>query len=414
MQQAANSTGDFDILVVGGGMVGATMACLLGDKDLRVGLLDANPVQEQHKPFLQSGLCFDPRVSAIAPASRELFSALACWETMCSARVSPYTRMQVWDGDGTGHVHFSAADIHADELGHIVENSVILHGLYQSLASRQHIQLLPPAAVASLEIDTDAAETRVLVGTDSGIAYRCALLLGADGANSRVRELAGLRTREWDYEHQAIVTTVRTELPHQATAWQRFMDTGPLAFLPLSPACDSSDQHYCSIVWSCIPSRAEELMSLNDAEFAEALQQAIESRFGRIAWVDKRFSFPLRQRHALDYVQEGVALLGDAAHTIHPLAGQGVNLGLADARVLAEEIGNNLRSGRPVNELAMLRRYQRRRVGHNLGMMWMIEGFKRLFEQQSLPLRWLRNVGMRGVDQSSLLKSRLIRQATGY
>ncbi|MEX2130053.1 MAG: UbiH/UbiF/VisC/COQ6 family ubiquinone biosynthesis hydroxylase [Pseudohongiellaceae bacterium] len=405
---------DFDILIAGGGMVGAMAALALAGKGLRIALLDGVGFHPDRVPNVQAGLHFDSRVSAIAPASRRQFETLGCWTTMTSLRVSPYTDMHVWDADGTGQIHFAAADIHANELGHIIENSVILQGLYAQLARATDVSVIVPAFVESLQQQESGMDTWTTVITESGEKYSCHLLLGADGGNSRIRELAGIRVREWDYEQQAIVTTVRTELGHQATAWQRFISTGPLAFLPLLPATGSDDQHYCSIVWSAVPDCAESLMGLSDVEFSRTLQHAIENRFGRIEWVDRRSAFPLRQRHALDYVKDGIALLGDAAHTIHPLAGQGVNLGLADVQVLAEEICSNLQRGRPVNDPIMLQRYQRRRLGHNLGTMWMMEGFKRLFAQQSLPLRWIRNAGMRGVDNSSLIKNRLIRQATGY
>lgn len=412
--QQQESTTDFDILIVGGGMVGAAAACALSGLGLRLGLMDGRAFDDGDGAFRSSELRFDPRVSALAPTSCRLFESLGCWSAMAACRISPYTEMQVWDADGTGRVHFDAADIHADALGHIVENSVILHALYAKLARLDDVTLIAPATLESLLRRNEGDDSAVEVNTASGDTFTCRLLLGADGANSRVRELCGFRVREWDYQQQAIITTVRTELPHRQTAWQRFMATGPLAFLPLLPASGSDDQHFSSIVWSVVPERAAELMALTDAAFSRQLQQDIENNFGHIDLLDRRFAFPLQQRHAVDYVQDGIALIGDAAHTIHPLAGQGVNLGLADVRVLAEEIGDNLRQGRSINELRMLRRYQRRRVGHNLGMMWMMEGFKRLFAQQSLPLRWLRNAGMQGVDNSSLLKNRLIRQATGY
>jgi 2-octaprenylphenol hydroxylase len=249
----------------------------------------------------------------------------------------------------------------------------------------------------------------------NGGSWTATLLIGADGPNSKIRQLAGFRTREWDYEHQAIVTTVRTELPHRATALQRFMASGPLAFLPLQAQLAEAgrQQHTCSIVWSLVPERAAELLAMEDVQFASELGIAIEHRLGAIEWTDRRFSFPLRQRHAVDYVQPNIALLGDAAHTIHPLAGQGVNLGFLDVEVLAKELTTALERRRPLADFSILRRYQRARKGHNLGMMGMMEGFKLLFAQDALPIRWLRNAGMSGVDQLGFLKNRLMREAMG-
>ena len=218
-------------------------------------------------------------------------------------------------------------------------------------------------------------------------------------------------TREWDYRQQAIVCTVKTQHSHRATAWQSFLSSGPLAFLPLRSA--AGDDHHCSIVWSADTARAEQLMALDDQAFAEALERGLESRLGKIEFVDKRHAFPLRQRHARDYTQPGLALVGDAAHSIHPLAGQGVNLGLLDAAVLAEEI---LRAGERQVDLydpSLLQRYQRRRAANNLGMMALMEGFKRLFGETALPVRWLRNVGMSMVDSAGPAKNLIAEQAMG-
>jgi 2-octaprenylphenol hydroxylase len=203
---------------------------------------------------------------------------------------------------------------------------------------------------------------------------------------------------------------VQVERPHQTTAWQRFLPSGPLAFLPLPSAPDAQ---YCSIVWSLDSSRVDGIQALQAAEFCAALERAFEGRLGRVLGCSRRFAFPLRQRHAVDYVQPGAALVADAAHTIHPLAGQGINLGLQDVAVLAEEVLRARERGEPPGSIAVLRRYQRRRKGENLAMMAAMEGFKRLFEQPALPLRWLRNAGMRGVDRAGPLKHQLMRQAMG-
>ncbi|OGT70890.1 MAG: hypothetical protein A3H44_05365 [Gammaproteobacteria bacterium RIFCSPLOWO2_02_FULL_57_10] len=430
---------DFDIVIVGAGMVGASLACALAETDLRIAVLDSQIIDT---PTSSSGafadLPFDPRVSAITPASQAFFKAFDVWDAIAARRCSPYTDMHVWEADGTGSIHFSAADIHADVLGHIIENSVILAALHEKLQKQKNVTLLAPVTLQELQPEMTAESASpgrigLVLAEDRQLSTR--LLVAADGANSRVRELAGFQVREWDYEHHAIVTTVRTELPHQQTAIQRFMDEGVLAFLPLSPCgsgpCPRSDiadnsiagrarshmskddQHYCSIVWSVVPDHAQRLMSLNDSAFAQALESAIESRLGAIVHVDKRYSFPLRQRHASSYVQKGIALIGDAAHTIHPLAGQGANLGLLDASALANEICQAHAVGRDFADMRTLRRYQRRRIGHNLGMMWLMEGFKHLFADQPLPLRWLRNAGMSGLDRVVPVKNRIMRSAMG-
>lgn len=417
--QASSAENEFDVVIVGGGMVGASLACALADSGLRLAVLDSQPFAASATPSEERA--FDPRVSAITPVSQQFLNEIGVWDAIAARRLSPYTDMHVWDGDGTGSIHFAAADIHADLLGHIIENSVIVAALQQRLCLQSqgessNIILLAPVTLTSLTPPSSASpEAPVQIELADGRCLSTRLLVAADGANSTVRELAGFQTREWDYQHHAIVTTVRTALPHRQTAIQRFMDAGVLAFLPLraNAVGGLDEQRHCSIVWSVLPEVAQGLMALDDIAFARELQTAIESRLGTIESVDKRYSFPLRQRHAHSYVQQGIALVGDAAHTIHPLAGQGVNLGLQDASVLAAEILQALSKGRDFADLRTLRRYQRRRIGHNLGMMWMMEGFKRLFAEQPLAVRWLRNAGMAGLDKTVLLKSQIMRSAMG-
>lgn len=400
---------DYDVVIAGGGMVGASLALALADLPLRIVILDSQDLIDRHRFAPQSGL-FHARVSAIAPAAQALLSELGAWQGIVARRCAPYTDMHVWEADGTGSIHFCATDIHAPVLGHIVENVVVLAALYEQLAQKSNVDLLAPSTFLSVE--AGAEQVRIGLADASSVSAR--LLVGADGANSQVRSLGGFVTKEWDYEHHAIVSTVRTELPHGNTAIQRFMDEGILALLPLHDDRQGGDaQHYCSLVWSVQPQFAETLLAKDDADFAIALQAGIESRLGKIESVDKRFSFPLRQRHASDYVQPRIALIGDAAHTIHPLAGQGANLGFLDVQALTQELRRACVKQLDIGDLRVLQRYQRARKGHNLAMMWVMEGFKRLFADQALPLRWLRNIGMSGVDRNSFLKNQIMRTAMG-
>ena len=311
-----------------------------------------------------------------------------------------------WDADGTGSIHFNCFDVGEPNLGHIVENRVVIANLYQQLAQSAAVQCFAQTQVEQLG---GSEQRRELILAD-GRVLAAPLVIAADGARSKMRELAAMPIRQWQYGHKAIVTTVTTEQPHQFTAWQRFLTTGPLAFLPLQgqsqgagPDCTSS------IVWSVTEAEADALMALDDAEFNRQLGQAFEHTLGQITHSDKRFCFPLVARHAKDYFHQGLVLVGDAAHSIHPLAGQGVNLGLADARVLAEEIHRARRRAISLNDASLLRRYQRRRKGHNLMALAVMEGFKRLFGADPLPIRLLRNWGLRGVDGASGLKQHIIR-----
>ena len=227
---------------------------------------------------------------------------------------------------------------------------------------------------------------------------------------SQPRDMMAFETREWEYGHRAIVTTVQVEKTHEATAWQRFLPSGPLAFRPLP---DIEGRHYCSIVWSVDDELVDDLLTLEEREFCRQIESAIEGRLGTVMSCSGRFAFPLRQRHAVNYVQPGVALVGDAAHTIHPLAGQGINLGLQDVAALAEEVLTATSRGTNPGQVEVLKCYQRRRKGENLAMMAAMDGFKRLFAERSLPVRWLRNAGMRGIERFGPLKQQLMRHAMG-
>ena len=408
-------TNEFDVVIAGAGMVGASLACLLAESELRIALIDRNPLVRGNEGDSTDGTSekFDPRVSAISRASQQLFRQLGVWEDMVNERVCNYSAMEVWDAEGTGSIDFSAAEVNESELGSIVENSIILAALHKRIAQLENVFPITPFSIESFENIEREEGSIVKLNADDGQSIRAPLVIAADGANSKLRQLAEFKCREWDYEQHALVTTVRTQLPHNNTALQRFMETGPLAFLPLRSALENDAQNFCSIVWSMLPSQAERAMSLSDDEFNSELAVALESRLGAIEWSDRRFIFPLRQRHALDYVKKGIVLVGDAAHTIHPLAGQGVNLGLLDAKALAEELQRGLGAGRSVADLTVLLRYQRRRKGNNLSMMWLMEGFKRLFAQQDLGIRWLRNIGMNAADKMTPIKNQMIRKAMG-
>ena len=391
-----------DLVIVGAGMVGSALALALRESGLNVLLLDGGPLRVA--PF-SADAPFEPRVSALSAASQRILERLGAWPGVLARRASPYARMQVWDGSGTGQIQFSAASVHAEVLGHIVENRVVQDALLDCLLDSE-IGLLGEARLERLRRSGD----EWLLELDDGRQIRTPLLVAADGANSSVRRLLGCQTREWDYLHHAIVTSVRCAEPHQLTAWQRFTDDGPLAFLPLER---QGDRHWCSIVWSCTPAQAAELMALSDADFAAALGAAFEQRLGEVLQVDPRLCIPLRQRHAKRYIEPGLALIGDAAHVIHPLAGQGVNLGFLDAAVLAEELLAAQARGENLADVRVLGRFERRRMPHNLAMMAAMEGFERLFQSDALPLRWLRNSGLKVVDGLDAAKAALVRRALG-
>lgn len=391
-----------DLLIVGAGMVGSALALALQDSGLEVLLLDGSALSV--KPF-DAEAAFEPRVSALSAASQRILERLGVWDGIVQRRSSPYTDMHVWDGSGTGQIHFSASSVHADVLGHIVENRVV----QDALLERLHDCDLGLLANARLEQMRRSGDDWLLTLAD-GRSLRAPLVIAADGANSAVRRLTGVATREWDYLHHAIVTSVRCTQAHRKTAWQRFTDHGPLAFLPLER---DGQQDWCSIVWSTTPSEAERLMALDDVAFCAELERAFEERLGEVISADPRLCVPLRQRHAKRYVAQGLALIGDAAHTIHPLAGQGVNLGFLDAAVLAQVLLQAHERGESLADVKVLSRYERRRMPHNLALMAAMEGFERLFQADPLPLRWLRNTGLKVVERMPEAKALFVREALG-
>ncbi|SCZ68336.1 UbiH/UbiF/VisC/COQ6 family ubiquinone biosynthesis hydroxylase [Thiohalomonas denitrificans] len=389
---------DYDVLIVGGGMVGATLACALGGSPLRVAVLERG--EPDHAwPRTE----YDIRVSALTRASTRIFEAVGAWEGMEARRVSPYRAMHVWDATGSGTIHFDANELGEANLGHIVENSVILGALRERMAQLDNVELISPAEVVSLERESDAA--RLLLA--GGRRLEAALVVGADGLHSRVREAAGITTTGWAYDQHALTASVRTSKPHEEACWQRFAPDGPLAFLPLP------EPNLSSIVWTTSPEHARVLSEIEPSAFLDELQQAFGDRLGRMEAVGQRGVCPLALQHADAYCAERVVLVGNAAHAIHPLAGQGLNLGILDAAALAEVLIDAARSHGDIGARPVLRRYERWRKGDNVAVTAAMDGFKRLFGSQLAPVRWARNFGLRLTDATGPVKQTLIRRAMG-
>ncbi len=407
MSDAANSNSHYDIIIVGAGLVGTATACLLARTSqsyktgpLSIALIEANAAS----PF--DPLQFDPRVAAITEKSRQLLERCGVWPAIADRRISPFKAMEVWDAEGTGRIQFNCVDIEQPNLGHIIENSLMVEALLAEVAALSNVDFICPTRI----IDYQQTDDGLCLELDNGRYLSGKLLVAADGANSRIRQHFDFSTKEWDYGHRAIVSTIQTEKPNQQTAWQRFMLTGPLALLPLNSV---GDKHYCSIVWSQETAVADRLMALDDAQFCAELSAASEHCLGQVIGIEKRYAIPLRQRHAADYVVPRVALLGDAAHTIHPLAGQGANLGFADVSALADEIERAVSRGNDIGALSTLSRYQRRRKPDNLATMAAMEGFKRLFGAGNLSLRLLRNMGLSTLNSLRPIKNTIIKKAMG-
>lgn len=392
-----SGTQPFDVIVIGGGIVGATTACALGRNGLRVALVEQRLPDAGFDP-----VHYDLRVSAITQASERIFDKLGAWSGMRARRVSAFREMQVWDEAGTGAIHFGAADIDVDHLGHIVENRVMQVALLDALRALASVQIIHPAAPRQLLID-DRTATLTL---DDGRMLNAAVIVGGDGRDSWVRQQVGITYRAVSYEQSAIVANVTTALPHRETAWQRFTADGPVAMLPLANG-------QSSLVWSVPTARAEALLQLDDDSFLRELGSAFGDALGALLDAGPRAAFALQRAHASTYVAARVALVGDAAHSVHPLAGQGVNMGLLDAAALAEVMIRARRNGRDLGDLYVLRRYQRWRKGHNVAMQGVADALKHLFCSRNPALVWARNTGLRLTDRATAVKNLLALHAVG-
>ncbi|MHB8454064.1 MAG: UbiH/UbiF/VisC/COQ6 family ubiquinone biosynthesis hydroxylase [Acidiferrobacterales bacterium] len=388
---------DHDVIVVGGGMVGTTLALACAASGMRVAVVD------RETPVAEPGDEYDLRVSAITLASKSIFHNLGVWEEIIRRRVSPLRKMHVTDAMGSGCIHFDAAEIGEAELGYIIENRVIMAAARACIARNPNIVQMCPADIVGIEV----AESDAVVKLADGRNLRTLLIAGADGAASRVREWAGISSKGWSYDQTAIVATVRATVPHDQGAHQVFLSTGPLAFLPLA------EPKLSSMVWSCETQRANALLAMDDHSFRKALQESFGNRLGEIESVSTRAAFPLGLAHATQYVSERVALVGDAAHRVHPLAGQGVNLGLLDAATLAEVVSDANQVGRDIGLLRVLRQYERWRKGANLTMLAITDAFKRGFGSSDWPIRRLRNIGLGAADGFGPIKRLIMRRAAG-
>lgn len=386
----------FDVIIIGGGMVGATLAAALDDDRLRVAI-----IEPQTMSINRDGK-FDVRVSAITRASQRIFESLGLWQGMSEQAVSPFRDMHVWEAGGSNSVHFDSAELSEPYLGHIIENRVMLASMYDKLPKQKNLQLLTGHRCKQIQRQSDNWQLTL----DDETPVSAKLLVGADGSRSWLRQQLNIPVRGWDYDQSAVVTYVKTEKAHQETAWQRFLPNGPLAFLPLL-------EGYSSIVWSTHPDHAKQLLEISESRFALELEQAFESRLGAITETGPRACFPLRFLMAERYIDNGVALVGDAAHTMHPLAGQGVNLGLTDVASLAEVLMDALDARQSINNAKVLRRYERWRRSENISMLAMADQFQRMFGARQPAFQWMRNAGMGMLNKLPPIKHHIIEYAMG-
>ncbi|RXJ73080.1 2-octaprenyl-3-methyl-6-methoxy-1,4-benzoquinol hydroxylase [Veronia nyctiphanis] len=383
----------YDIIVVGGGMVGAATALGLARQGKTVALVE----RIAPEPF-DANQPMDLRVSAISPASVELLNSLKVWDSIRSMRLCPYRRLETWEHEDC-RIRFSNDNIELDHLGFIVENRLIQLGFWQACESQEGLTLYCPHTITSFS-GTESGHKVVL---DNGSELHAALLVGADGANSRVRDYAKIGVTAWDYRQHCMLVNVETELPQQDVTWQWFTPSGPRSFLPLPG-------HQASLVWYDSPERIRELTAMDNTALKQQIVTYFPQELGEITVINKG-AFPLTRRHAQRYHHHQVVILGDAAHTINPLAGQGVNLGFKDVDALLDEVAA---AGERWRDNQVLENYTRRRRTDNLLMQTGMDVFYAGFSNDIGPLKLLRNIGMKFAENSGPIKEQVLKYAWGY
>jgi 2-octaprenylphenol hydroxylase len=386
-----------DVAIIGGGMVGLTLAAALEKSGLRVAVI------ESKLPETQLDNLPDVRVSAISRASEHILDNVGAWQSITSRRAASYTSMKVWEQDSFAHIDFEAEQIAQRNLGHIVENRVIQLSLLETIEKQDNVTLLAPECCSKILF----GESEAWINLESGKAITAKLVVGADGANSWLRQQLDIPLTHWNYGHSALVANIRTVEPHNKTARQIFRPEGPLAFLPLG------ESDLSSIVWSLDPLHAEDLVSMPKEEFNKQLTAAFDNQLGLCEVEGERQAFPLKMRYAKDFVKERVVLVGDAAHTIHPLAGQGVNLGLADAAALAETIIELHLEGKDIGLKTNLRPFERWRKAEAAQMIASMQGFKTLFSGSNPIKKLVRGIGMSLANEVTPVKDECLKRALG-
>lgn len=383
-----------EIIVVGGGMVGAACALGLGQQGRNVQLIEHAPLPE----FIPDSP-YDLRISAISAASVNLLTQLNAWQYIENTRVCPYRALETWEIDGFS-TYFHSQELNLPELGFMVENNLIQLGLWQAISTIENVK----TTISPIQkIEKCGENWQIFLA--NGEAYQAPLVIAADGANSKLRSIAGIGLTGWQYRQTCMLITVTTELEQQDITWQQFYLSGPRAFLPLlgNNAC---------LVWYDSPERIRELKQLSPEKLAEKIEQHFPSRLGKVN-VQSADSFELTRRHAQDYFKQGIALVGDAAHTINPLAGQGVNLGFKDVKALLEVLESAVKNGEDFASDEILAKYERKRKPDNLLMQSGMDIFYKAFKEDILPLKIARNLALFAANKATPLKKQALKYALG-
>lgn len=382
-----------DIIIIGGGMVGLACAAALAHLNLTVAIIEGNPPS----PITDD---YDLRVSAINPANINFFVELGIWPQLQKHRLSAYEAMHIWVD--RSKLDFSAAEANLPELGFIIENNIMQHVLYEHVADQKNIAMYCPAKPTDIQIDE-----KVMLTLNNGLRIHAKLIIGADGHQSWLKKQIMPKELVRSYDHSALVAHIHTEKMHEKTAWQHFLPTGPLALLPLV------DPHACSIVWSSNPEHIKELLACDENSFNQQLTNAFDNQLGKLTVTTQRLAFPLTLQHLEQYSSDHIAFIGDAAHRIHPLAGQGVNLGYQDVRCLARTIEATLNKKQDYWKKSALSAFERERQFHNQTMIKAVDAIRWIFSNPSSTLQTMRNIGIEKLNQNTFLKNILINLASG-
>lgn len=383
-----------DCIIIGGGMVGAASAIAIADLGLKVAVVD----QKAPKPF-DVEQAMDLRVSAISLGSEQLLTTLDCWQQVLNTRACPYRRLAVWEHD-FAKTEFNAEEIAQPHLGHIVENRILQLALWQQLEKHQYVELLCPESL----VNFTQYETHVDVELQQQ-SVKAKFVLGADGANSQVRMLSGIGSTGWDYKQSAMLVNIKLESAQQDITWQQFTPSGPVAFLPLV-------DNFASLVWYESKENIARLSSLSNSKLAIEIRQTFPKQLAQFEVLDKG-AFPLTRRHANLYVQNRIVLIGDAAHTINPLAGQGVNIGLKDVSVLQEVLATAIANGEAFDSASVLTQYEKQRRRDNALMMTAMDGLYTTFSNELPLLKLARNAGLFLAGKVPVLKKKALAYACG-
>ena len=372
-----------DVLIVGGGLVGASLACALGQAGLRVAVVEAFPFKVNQQPN------YDDRSIALAQGSQRIFSGMGLWDSL-SDQVCPIHTIHVSDRGHFGFTRLQREQEGVAALGYVASARVLGNALIEKLAQLPDVELLAPAQLVDFSVSAGEVTAQLEVHAEVR-EHRARLLVAADGVQSSVRDRLGIATRQWDYGQTAVIANVTPALAHRNIAYERFTDSGPLALLPLQ------DGH-CALVWTVRTEQADEIMALQDAEFLSRLQQRFGYRLGRFEKIGERHAYPLQLLRAKQSVHERLALIGNAVHTLHPIAGQGFNLGLRDVAALSEVVMDAFRAGNDIGDAPVLQRYADWRSADQRRVAVFTDSMVRIFSQPFAPLAWARDAGMLALD----------------